>query len=84
MSVFDAFDFLFRQMIERKSDLARLEALDCGKPLDEAAWDMVCDPPFHCLHALYFCTPSGPFYSAHWICRKSNFAKFDQIYIRNY
>ena len=32
----------------------------------------------------YLCTPSGPFYSAHWICRKSNFAKFDQIYIRNY
>uniref|UniRef100_M8C5I2 betaine-aldehyde dehydrogenase n=1 Tax=Aegilops tauschii TaxID=37682 RepID=M8C5I2_AEGTA len=28
------------KMIERKSDLARLEALDCGKPLDEAAWDM--------------------------------------------
>ncbi|KAE8813256.1 betaine aldehyde dehydrogenase [Hordeum vulgare] len=27
-------------IIERKSDLARLEALDCGKPLDEAAWDM--------------------------------------------
>ncbi|KAI4997857.1 hypothetical protein ZWY2020_053199 [Hordeum vulgare] len=31
---------LILQMIERKSDLARLEALDCGKPLDEAAWDM--------------------------------------------
>ncbi|KAL6013648.1 hypothetical protein ACLOJK_004146 [Asimina triloba] len=25
---------------ERKSDLAKLEAIDCGKPLDEAAWDM--------------------------------------------
>ena len=29
-------------------------------------------------------TPSGSFYSAHWFCRKSNFAKFDQIYIKNY
>ncbi|KAM0850565.1 hypothetical protein ACQ4PT_052998 [Festuca glaucescens] len=27
-------------IIERKSDLARLESLDCGKPLDETAWDM--------------------------------------------
>ncbi|KAF0899264.1 hypothetical protein E2562_015920 [Oryza meyeriana var. granulata] len=27
-------------IIERKSDLARLESLDCGKPLDESAWDM--------------------------------------------
>ncbi|KAF3328232.1 betaine aldehyde dehydrogenase 1 [Carex littledalei] len=25
---------------ERKSELAKLEALDSGKPLDEAAWDM--------------------------------------------
>ncbi|ESQ27656.1 hypothetical protein EUTSA_v10018437mg [Eutrema salsugineum] len=25
---------------ERKSHLAKLEALDCGKPLDEAVWDM--------------------------------------------
>eukprot|EP00252_Welwitschia_mirabilis_P000524 TRINITY_DN104_c0_g1_i1.p1 TRINITY_DN104_c0_g1~~TRINITY_DN104_c0_g1_i1.p1 ORF type:complete len:506 (-),score=138.57 TRINITY_DN104_c0_g1_i1:292-1809(-) len=25
---------------DRKSELAELEALDCGKPLDEAAWDM--------------------------------------------
>ncbi|CAE6207258.1 unnamed protein product [Arabidopsis arenosa] len=25
---------------ERKTDLAKLEALDCGKPLDEAVWDM--------------------------------------------
>jgi acyl-CoA reductase-like NAD-dependent aldehyde dehydrogenase len=33
---------LFLQIIERKSELARLETLDCGKPLDEAAWDMVC------------------------------------------
>ncbi|XP_043704371.1 betaine aldehyde dehydrogenase 1, chloroplastic [Telopea speciosissima] len=28
------------KVIERKSELAKLEALDCGKPLDEAAWDM--------------------------------------------
>lgn len=25
---------------ERKSELAKLEAIDCGKPLDEAAWDI--------------------------------------------
>eukprot|EP01018_Ginkgo_biloba_P022640 Gb_26171 [translate_table: standard] len=28
------------KVIERKMELAELEALDCGKPLDEAAWDM--------------------------------------------
>ncbi|KAI4336087.1 hypothetical protein L6164_014659 [Bauhinia variegata] len=28
------------KVTERKSELAKLEALDCGKPLDEAAWDM--------------------------------------------
>ncbi|MCL7026139.1 hypothetical protein MKW94_005033 [Papaver nudicaule] len=28
------------KVLERKTELARLEALDCGKPLDEAAWDM--------------------------------------------
>ncbi|XP_042503059.1 betaine aldehyde dehydrogenase 1, chloroplastic-like [Macadamia integrifolia] len=28
------------KVLERKSQLAKLEALDCGKPLDEAAWDM--------------------------------------------
>jgi hypothetical protein len=26
---------------ERKSELAKLESIDCGKPLDEAEWDMV-------------------------------------------
>ncbi|KAL7596225.1 hypothetical protein Lser_V15G28666 [Lactuca serriola] len=25
---------------EKKSELAKLEAIDCGKPLEEAAWDM--------------------------------------------
>lgn len=30
------------QITERKSELARLEAIDNGKPLDEAAWDIVC------------------------------------------
>lgn len=29
------------QVTERKDELAKLEAIDCGKPLDEAAWDMV-------------------------------------------
>ncbi|KAM0939006.1 putative betaine-aldehyde dehydrogenase [Dioscorea sansibarensis] len=28
------------KITERKSELAKLEAVDCGKPLDEAAWDM--------------------------------------------
>ncbi|KAI4376578.1 hypothetical protein MLD38_014324 [Melastoma candidum] len=28
------------KVTERKSELAKLEAIDCGKPLDEAAWDM--------------------------------------------
>ncbi|KAG6499960.1 hypothetical protein ZIOFF_039774 [Zingiber officinale] len=28
------------KITEKKSDLAKLESLDCGKPLDEAAWDM--------------------------------------------
>jgi hypothetical protein len=30
------------QVTEKKSKLAKLEAIDCGKPLDEAAWDIVC------------------------------------------
>lgn len=29
------------QVKERKSELAKLEAIDCGKPLEEAEWDMV-------------------------------------------
>ncbi|KAK3439995.1 hypothetical protein EUGRSUZ_B00336 [Eucalyptus grandis] len=28
------------KITERKSELAKLEAIDCGKPLEEAAWDM--------------------------------------------
>ncbi|XVF09212.1 hypothetical protein REPUB_Repub07fG0072600 [Reevesia pubescens] len=28
------------KITERKSELAKLEAIDCGKPLDEAAWDI--------------------------------------------
>lgn len=28
------------KITEKKSDLARLEAIDCGKPLEEAAWDI--------------------------------------------
>ncbi|XP_076907736.1 aminoaldehyde dehydrogenase 2, peroxisomal-like [Bidens hawaiensis] len=28
------------KIIEKKAELAKLEAIDCGKPLDEAAWDM--------------------------------------------
>ncbi|TKY55158.1 Betaine aldehyde dehydrogenase 1 [Spatholobus suberectus] len=28
------------KVTEKKSDLAKLEAIDCGKPLDEAAWDI--------------------------------------------
>lgn len=29
------------QITEKKSLLAKLEALDCGKPYEEAAWDLV-------------------------------------------
>ena len=29
------------QIAERKADFGRAEAMDCGKPLDEALWDMV-------------------------------------------
>ncbi|PIA62274.1 hypothetical protein AQUCO_00200337v1 [Aquilegia coerulea] len=28
------------KITERKADLAKFEAIDCGKPLDEAAWDI--------------------------------------------
>ncbi|KAI3820782.1 hypothetical protein L1987_08330 [Smallanthus sonchifolius] len=28
------------KILEKKSELAKLEAIDCGKPLEEAAWDM--------------------------------------------
>jgi betaine-aldehyde dehydrogenase len=33
-------DIVF-QVAERKSELAKLESIDCGKPIDEAEWDMV-------------------------------------------
>lgn len=29
------------QIIEKKPELAKLEAIDCGKSVDEAAWDIV-------------------------------------------
>ncbi|KAG0562283.1 hypothetical protein KC19_9G133600 [Ceratodon purpureus] len=29
-----------KRVAERKDELAKLESIDCGKPLDEAAWDM--------------------------------------------
>lgn len=29
------------QVTEKKSELAKLETIDSGKPLDEAAWDIV-------------------------------------------
>ena len=29
------------QMRDKKEDMARLETMDCGKPLDEAEWDLV-------------------------------------------
>ncbi len=31
----------FGQVAERKSELAKLESIDCGKPIDEAEWDLV-------------------------------------------
>jgi len=33
--------YRFGQVAERKSELAKLESIDCGKPIDEAEWDMV-------------------------------------------
>lgn len=33
--------FVRSQITERKQELAKLEAIDCGKPLEEAAWDIV-------------------------------------------
>ena len=33
--------FICMQITERKSEFAKLESIDCGKPLEEAAWDMV-------------------------------------------
>ena len=41
---------LLIQIIERKAELAKLEVLDCGKPYDEAAWDMVYDTPYRSKH----------------------------------
>jgi hypothetical protein len=32
----------FRQIREKKTTLAQYETMDCGKPIDEAEWDMVC------------------------------------------
>lgn len=35
----------YMQITEKKPELAKYEAADCGKPLDEAAWDIVCLMP---------------------------------------
>ncbi|CAN1777688.1 Aminoaldehyde dehydrogenase ALDH10A8, chloroplastic [Linum perenne] len=32
------------KIVEKKALLAKLESIDSGKPYDEAAWDMVCQP----------------------------------------
>lgn len=37
----DGYSLFSGQVAERKSDLAKLESIDCGKPIDEAEWDMV-------------------------------------------
>lgn len=37
----DGYSYLSGQVAERKSELAKLESIDCGKPIDEAEWDMV-------------------------------------------
>ena len=42
--------FVRMQITERKPQLAKLEAIDCGKPLDEAAWDMVMRSLIHLLY----------------------------------
>lgn len=41
-SSFWFFLLVHMQVTERKLELAKLEAIDCGKPLEEAAWDIVC------------------------------------------
>nr|KAJ0212576.1 hypothetical protein LSAT_V11C400184350 [Lactuca sativa] len=35
------FHVIDSKIVEKKSELAKLEVVDCGKPLVEAAWDMV-------------------------------------------
>ena len=30
-----------QQFREKKEEIARLETIDCGKPIDEAEWDLV-------------------------------------------
>lgn len=57
------------QITEKKSELAKLESLDCGKPLDEAAWDMVyllrlkhCLASMSLTYASFSCFPG-------WCCR---------------
>lgn len=52
---------LLIQIIERKPELAKLEALDCGKPYDEAAWDMVYDTPYRSLHYFFPASHYDPF-----------------------
>lgn len=37
----EAYFYGYMQITERKPELAKFEAADCGKPLDEAAWDIV-------------------------------------------
>jgi hypothetical protein len=32
---------LWLQVVERKEELAKLETMDNGKPIEEAEWDMV-------------------------------------------
>lgn len=34
-----------KQIKEKKSVLAQYETMDCGKPIDEAEWDMVSHGP---------------------------------------
>lgn len=43
----------FVQITERKPELAKLEAIDCGKPLEEAAWDMVGPQDFYFVDSQY-------------------------------
>lgn len=61
---------LFMQITLRKSELAKLEAMDCGKPLDEAAWDIVCPQTTWNVFSSLGCTNDlhASLWHAGWCC----------------
>ena len=50
--------FICMQIRERKSELAKLEAIDSGKPLDETTWDIVCLRTYSVFSSYLSCTLS--------------------------